>query len=47
MILLVSVKKNTDKKEEKTREKERKNTNRTQTNLNVPHVMYNVKILPQ
>ena len=42
----VSVKENTDNKRRKTRKKER-NTNRTQTKLNVPHVMYNVKILPQ
>ena len=44
---LLSVKENTDRKRKKTRKKERKNTNRTQTKLNAPHVMYNVKILSQ
>ena len=40
---LVSVKENTDRK----RKNKEKNTDRTQTKLNAPHVMYNVKILPQ
>ena len=43
---LVSVKENTDQKKEGKTKKD-KNTDRTQTKLNVPHVMYNVKILPQ
>ena len=34
-------------KEKKQQErKKEKNTDRTQTKLNAPHVMYNVKILP-
>ena len=41
---LVSIKENTEKKEKKER---KKNTDRTQIKLNAPHVMYNVKILPQ
>ena len=45
--LLVSVKRNTDRKREKTIKKERKkyglNTNQTERS----HVMYNAKILPQ
>ena len=39
---LVSVKENTDRKRKKNR-KERKE----KVKLNAPHVMYNVKILPQ
>ena len=34
-------------KEKKEERKKEKNTDRTQTKLNAPHVMYNVKILPQ
>ena len=45
---LVSVNENTDRKrDKKTRKKERKNMDRTKTKLNTPHVMHNVKILPQ
>ena len=46
----MSVKENTDrkrKKEERKKErKKEKNTDRTQTKMNAPHVMYNIKILP-
>ena len=42
---LVSVKENTNRKRKKN--KERKNTDITQTKLNAPHVMDNVKKLPQ
>ena len=46
--LLVSVKENTDRKRKKNQErKKEKSTDRTQTKMNAPHVMYNVKILPQ
>ena len=46
--LLVSVKENTNRKRKKNQErKKEKNTDRTQTKMNAPHVMYNVKILPQ
>ena len=41
--LLVSVKENTDRK----RKKQERNTDRAQTKLNSPHVMYNNKILSQ
>ena len=44
---LVSIKKNTDWKRKKTRMKDIENTDRTQTKLNTPHIIYNVKILPQ
>ena len=44
---LVSAKKNTDRKRKKCESKKEKNTDRTQTKLNTPHVMYCVKILPQ
>ena len=43
----VSVKENTNRKRKKEERKKEKNTDRTQTKLNAPHVMYNVKILPQ
>ena len=44
---LVSVKEDTNRKRKKKKEiKKEKNTDRTQTKLNAPHVMYNVKILP-
>ena len=43
---LVSVKANTPIGKEKKNKKE-KNTDRTQTKLNAPHLIYNVKILPQ
>ena len=42
---LVSVKENTNRKRKKN--KERKNADITQTKLNAPHVMDNVKKLPQ
>ena len=44
---LVSVKKNSDRKRKEN--KKERNTDRTQTKLNIPHVMYNVnvKILSQ
>ena len=46
--ILVSVKENTNRKREKNKkERKKKNTDRTQTKLNAPHVMRNVKILPQ
>ena len=45
--LLVFVKENTDRKRKRKQErKKEKNTDRTQTKLNAPHVIYNVKILP-
>ena len=44
---LVSAKENTDRKRKKCESKKEKNTDRTQTKLNTPHVMYSVKILPQ
>ena len=40
--LLVSVKENTDRKRKKNKKQIKK-----RTKLNAPHVMYNVKILPQ
>ena len=40
--LLVSVKENTDRKRKKNKKQRKK-----RTKLNAPHVMYNVKILPQ
>ena len=44
--ILVSDKENTDKKLKKKQErKKEKNTNRSQTKLNAPHVMFNVKRL--
>ena len=44
---LVSVKENSDRKRKEN--KKERNTDRTQTKLNIPHVMYNVnvKILSQ
>ena len=46
--LLLSVKENTDRKRKSKQErKKEKNTDRTQINLDTPHVMYNVKILSQ
>ena len=43
---LGSVKENTDRKEKQKRErKKEKNTDRTQTKLNAPYVIYNVEIL--
>ena len=44
---LVSVKKNTNRKRKKKTRKKEKNTDGAQTKLNPPHVMYNVKRLPQ
>ena len=45
---LVSVKENTDKKRKKKQERKRQeDKDRTQTKLDAPHLMYNVKILPQ
>ena len=41
---LVSIKENTDRKRKKKKEK---NTDRKQTKVNTPHVMYNVKIPSQ
>ena len=44
--ILASDKENTDKKIKKKKEgSKEKNSNRSQTKLNAPHVMYNVKRL--